>query len=140
MDIFEVYEKFKELPEAEQIKLRDKILEIHPTEKSVEKELPKKEKGDLKIKDVKVGQKKIELVAKIKQIKDQFKNKNTGDPVAIVRLEDQSGECNLFVYGQESISKLKEGETIRLIDCFCSGEFQGDIDITTGKYGGFALK
>lgn len=120
-DIIKLIEK-----QGLQTQVRDYLLKKYPLQEEAKK---------VTINKLKVGMKKIYLKAQVVEIKDQFKHKKTGDPVAVIKIKDDTGECNLFVYGEDNIKKIQPGKTINLNDCYCSGEYEGFKDLTPGKFG-----
>lgn len=87
----------------------------------------------MKIADIEQGRKKIYLLAKVIEIKEERAISNDLK-VCNVIIEDDSGQAELAVYN-EQIDKLKPHAKIIIKSAYCKDEYEGMARITLGKFG-----
>ena len=89
----------------------------------------------MEIKDLQVNQGNVELVAEIVEKGDVREFNKFGQPGKVVTatLKDASGTVKLSLWN-EQIEQVKVGDKIHIINGWV-GEWQGEKQLTTGKFG-----
>jgi len=89
----------------------------------------------LQINDLKVGQKSVNIEVEVSSVGEvrEFQKYGRQGRVATAIVKDESGEINMTLWN-EDIDKVKEGSKIKIENGYVN-EFQGDSQLTAGKYG-----
>lgn len=89
----------------------------------------------MQIKDLQPRQGKVELVVEVIEKGDtrEFDKFGNKGKVCSAKAKDASGEIILSLWN-EQIDKVKVGSTVKITNGYVS-EFQGEKQLTTGKYG-----
>jgi len=91
----------------------------------------------MKIKDIKIKQKKLYLKGKVIE-KSKIRNVDDMDVVNVL-FDDGTGRADLCIYGK-SAKEVGEGDTILVCNAMCTGRKEGLKKITTGKYGRIIIR
>jgi replication factor A1 len=88
-----------------------------------------------KISELEKGKTGIDITGTIKEIGEvrSFDKFGRTLQVANAVLTDDSGEVKLTLWNQD-IEKVKQGDTVRITNGYVN-EFQGEKQLTTGKFG-----
>ncbi len=89
----------------------------------------------MQINDLKVGQKSVNIEVEVSSVGEvrEFQKYGRQGRVATAIVKDESGEINMTLWN-EDIDKVKEGSKIKIENGYVN-EFQGDSQLTAGKYG-----
>ena len=93
----------------------------------------------MKISEIEVNQRKIEVEGKIidiSPVKEFNKFGKTGK-VATASLKDDSGEIQLTLW-DDQIDKVKKGDKVKIINAYVK-EWQGEKQLNVGKFGSFEI-
>lgn len=88
-----------------------------------------------KISELKAKQGSVEVEGKILEVSPAREFQKFGRPgkVANATLEDDSGKIVLSLWN-EDVERVKEGDVIRIKNGYVN-EWQGDLQLTAGRYG-----
>ncbi|MBS3080523.1 DNA-binding protein [Candidatus Pacearchaeota archaeon] len=89
----------------------------------------------MKITELIVGQGNVEVEGKISNIGNTRSFNKYGKQLTVANavLTDDSGSITLTLWN-EDVKRFKEGDTIKIINGYVN-EFQGEKQLTAGKYG-----
>ena len=89
----------------------------------------------MKISELKYGAGRVDLRAKVISIEEpkQVNTKNGPTMICHAKIEDDSGNITLVLWGDDA-DKVKKGDEVRVSNGFV-GEWQGDLQLSAGKYG-----
>jgi replication factor A1 len=89
----------------------------------------------MKISELKAGQGNVNVEGHIKEMGEPRSFNKFGKQLSVTNavLEDDSGSIKLTLWNDD-ISRFKEGDSIRIVNGFVN-EFQGEIQLTSGKFG-----
>ena len=93
----------------------------------------------MQIKDLQPRQGKVELVAKIVEKGEPrtISNSNFSGSVANAKLQDESGSVKLTLWNDQ-VAQVKVGDTVKISNGYVS-EYQGEMQLSTGKFGKIEL-
>ncbi len=93
----------------------------------------------MQIKDLQPRQGKVELVAKIVEKGEPrtISNPNFSGSVANAKLQDESGSVKLTLWNDQ-VTQFKVGDTVKISNGYVS-EYQGEMQLSTGKFGKLEL-
>lgn len=91
------------------------------------------------IKDIQPRQGNVDLTAEVVSISKirEFTKHGKSGRVANARIRDKTGETTMTLWN-EQVDKVKPGDVIQVAGAYAN-EWQGEIQITTGKYGNFEV-
>jgi len=94
----------------------------------------------MKISDLKIGQGNVDVEAEVKSMGEPRVFNKFGRELKVCNavIFDDSGEIKLTLWN-EDIDKVKAGDKIRIKDGYVN-EFQGEKQLTTGKFGKLEIK
>jgi replication factor A1 len=89
----------------------------------------------LKIADLRPGQGRVNIVVEVVSVGDvrTFQKYGRSGRVATATVKDDSGEINLSLWN-EDIDRVSPGTKLKIENGYV-GEFKGEMQLTTGKYG-----
>jgi replication factor A1 len=89
----------------------------------------------VKISELKAGQGKIDIEAKVKSINEPRVMEKYGKTLKVANaiVEDESGEIALTLWNDD-VDKVKVGDTIKITNGYVS-EFNSQKQLTSGKFG-----
>jgi len=89
----------------------------------------------MKIEELKFGQGRVELRAKVIDVEEpkEVNTKRGTTKVCHAKIEDQSGTITLVLWGDDA-DKVKTGDEVRISNGFV-GEWQGAMQLSAGKFG-----
>ena len=89
----------------------------------------------MKISEIKPRQGNIDIEVKVEEIGEakEFEKFGRKGRVATALVSDDSGKIQLTLWN-EDIDRVKEGDKIKITNGYC-GEFQGEKQLTAGRYG-----
>lgn len=89
----------------------------------------------MQINELKVGQKAVNIEVEVSSVGEvrEFHKFGRQGRVATAVVKDPSGEMNLTLWNQD-IDSVKEGTKIKIENGYVN-EFQGEPQLTAGKYG-----
>ena len=89
----------------------------------------------MKIADLRAGQNKVEVKAKVTDVGEtrQFERFGRTIRVATATIKDNSGSIALSLWN-EDVDRIKKGNKIKISNGFIK-EFQGEPQLTAGKFG-----
>ena len=89
----------------------------------------------MKIKDLKIGDKKVNIKVQVKRIGEtrEFERTGSKNRMATAIVEDESEEIDMPLFNDE-LDIVKEGDLIEVINGYVS-EFNGIKQLRAGKYG-----
>jgi len=87
------------------------------------------------IKDLQIRQGKVELIAEVIEKGDvrEFEKFGKQGRVCSSKAKDATGEVTLTLWN-EQIDQVKVGDKVKITNGYV-GEFQGELQLTTGKFG-----
>jgi len=89
----------------------------------------------MEIKDLQPRQSNVDLAVEVTEKGEErtFQKFGKEGRVATATVKDNTGEVKLTLWN-ESIDKVNVGDKLQLKNCYVN-EFQGDMQLTTGKFG-----
>lgn len=89
----------------------------------------------MEIKDLQVRQGNVDIVVDVMDVAEprEFQKFGTTGRVANATVKDATGECKLTLWNDD-IDKVKKGDRVHLTNGYV-GEYQGEMQITSGKFG-----
>ena len=89
----------------------------------------------MEIKDLQPRQGNVDLAVEVTEKGEErtFQKFGKEGRVATATVKDATGEVKLTLWN-ESIDQVKVGDKLQLKNCYIN-EFQGDLQVTTGKFG-----
>jgi replication factor A1 len=89
----------------------------------------------MKISELQTGNSSVEVSGKVKEISEPRTFNKFGRELKVANavLEDDSGSIKLTLWNAD-IEKVKVGDTVKLTNGYVN-EFQGEKQLTTGKFG-----
>ena len=87
------------------------------------------------IKDLQIRQGKVDITVEVVDISEprEFEKFGKKGKVASAKVKDATGEITLSLWNDQ-VDLVKPGQTLKIINGYVS-EFQGDPQLTTGKFG-----
>jgi replication factor A1 len=87
------------------------------------------------IKDLEVRQGNVDVVAEVIEVGEarEFTKFGRTGKVATAKIKDDTGEVNLSLWN-EQVDMVKPGDKIHITNGYVN-EFQGELQLTTGKFG-----
>ncbi len=87
------------------------------------------------IKDLQIRQSEVDLVVEIVEVGEvkEFSKFGKTGKVATAKVKDESGDINLSLWN-EQVDMVKPGDKVHITNGYVN-EFQGDPQLTTGKFG-----
>ena len=87
------------------------------------------------IKDLQIRQGEVDLVVEVVEIGEvkEFSKFGKTGKVATAKVKDESGDINLSLWN-EQVDMIKPGDKVHITNGYVN-EFQGDPQLTTGKFG-----
>lgn len=89
----------------------------------------------MKIEDIHVGDKKIDIHGKVKDMSKvrQVNTRNGPNIVCDMTLSDESGSITVSLWGEDT-ARFKEGDMVVLSNGYCTS-YKGQLQLNIGKFG-----
>jgi len=89
----------------------------------------------MEIKDLQVRQGNVDIVVDVVDVAEprEFQKFGTTGKVANATVKDATGECKLTLWNDD-VDKVKKGDKVHITNGYV-GEYQGEMQITSGKFG-----
>ncbi|MBW2995764.1 hypothetical protein KY332_00530 [Candidatus Woesearchaeota archaeon] len=89
----------------------------------------------MEIKDLEVRQSNVDIVVEVVEVGEakEFQKFGRSGKVATAKVKDETGEMNLSLWN-EQVDQVKPGAKLRISNGYVN-EFQGEKQLTTGKFG-----
>lgn len=89
----------------------------------------------MKISELKYGTGRVDLRAKVTKIEEPKEVSTRSGPTKVCHatIEDQSGSITLVLWGEDA-DRVKKDDEVRISNGFV-GEWQGNLQLSAGKYG-----
>ena len=122
-------------------KLKEKVDEVEFGNKKEEKKMQETE--NIKINELSIGRKNVFIEGTISEIKLEGKSKMDHN-YKLIAIEDDTGKCECFAFDDRifdvwdkpsTLDKLQIGTKVNIVDAYCSKEYGGVLQLTTGRFG-----
>lgn len=101
------------------------------------------ETENIKINKLSIGRKNVFISGEVSEIKLEGVSK-VGHKYKLLTIKDDTGECQCFAFddtiydvegNKADLANINVGSKVNIVDGYCSKEYGGVLQLTTGRFG-----